>query len=420
MGPGLLPAINQSSGRAAQWAAIALGFSIPISTALDNVLLPIVVAGWLASGNWRAKWGAVRGNRVALAALALFGLLVLGALYGERNSGDAAQTLRKYLDLLWIPILLWVFRDVAARGKALHALAISIALVLLISFLIKAGLIPEIRSHSGIAVNAVFLKTRQTHGLLMAFGAFLYLHLALEAASPRLRLLWGVLAILAVANGTLVVPGATGYLLLGTLALYLGFVWKGWRGIAAAVVATAAAAAVLMTVPGPFQERVSLIRSELAQWRPGVMDLDSSTGTRLELYRVSAALVADRPVLGHGTGSFTKAFADKTRGAGAAPQRNPHNEFLHWMVQLGLVGLAALLTLFWMHWRLAPRLDSPLSRHLARGAVLAIAVGCLFNSWLMDHTEGLLYAWLTGLLFAGLQSSGGREGSIDGRPAAPA
>jgi hypothetical protein len=30
-----------------------------------------------------------------------------------------------------------------------------------------------------------------------------------------------------------------------------------------------------------------------------------------------------------------------------------------------------------------------------------MAVGCLFNSWLMDHTEGLLFAWLTGVLFAG-------------------
>jgi uncharacterized membrane protein YccC len=45
-------------------------------------------------------------------------------------------------------------------------------------------------------------------------------------------------------------------------------------------------------------------------------------------------------------------------------------------------------------------LATPLSRHLARGLILTIAVGCLFNSWLMDHTEGLLYAWLTGLLFA--------------------
>jgi len=41
---------------------------------------------------------------------------------------------------------------------------------------------------------------------------------------------------------------------------------------------------------------------------------------------------------------------------------------------------------------------------MALGLLLAMIVGCLFNSWLMDHTEGLLYAWLTGVLFAGLES----------------
>jgi hypothetical protein len=28
----------------------------------------------------------------------------------------------------------------------------------------------------------------------------------------------------------------------------------------------------------------------------------------------------------------------------------------------------------------------------------------MFNSPLLDHTEGLLYAWLTALLYAGLKS----------------
>jgi hypothetical protein len=27
--------------------------------------------------------------------------------------------------------------------------------------------------------------------------------------------------------------------------------------------------------------------------------------------------------------------------------------------------------------------------------------GSLFNSMMLDHTEGLFYAWLSGLLFAG-------------------
>jgi O-antigen ligase len=150
------------------------------------------------------------------------------------------------------------------------------------------------------------------------------------------------------------------------------------------------------------------------------MDLDSSTGTRLELYRVSAALVRDRPVLGHGTGSFTKSFADKTHRPVADPVRNPHNEYLHWMVQLGVVGLAALLCLFWTHWRSASGLATPFEHHLARGLILAMAAGCVFNTWLMDHTEGLLYAWLTGLLFAGLSQTPGSHDPPGSRLSAPA
>jgi uncharacterized membrane protein YccC len=44
---------------------------------------------------------------------------------------------------------------------------------------------------------------------------------------------------------------------------------------------------------------------------------------------------------------------------------------------------------------------TPLERDLARGLVIAIAVGGVFNSLLLDHTEGLLFAWLTAVLYAG-------------------
>jgi O-antigen ligase len=254
----------------------------------------------------------------------------------------------------------------------------------------------------------------------MAFGAFLYFHFALAAASPRMRVLWLLLAVLALINGTLVVQGVTGYLVFATLALYLGYLSKGWRGLAWAALLAAALVAALLVTPGAFQARVARVQSEIAQWRPGMSDGNSSAGTRIELYRASLAIVQDRPLLGHGTGSFAKAFADKTGGATQLRARNPHSEYLHTMVQLGAVGLASLLFLFVTHWRLAPLLASPLECRLARGLVLTMAVGCLFNSWLMDHTEGLFYAWLTGLLFAGLQSGGDRRGSPDGHPAAPA
>jgi hypothetical protein len=60
------------------------------------------------------------------------------------------------------------------------------------------------------------------------------------------------------------------------------------------------------------------------------------------------------------------------------------------------------MALFATAWHGARRL-APLERDLARGIVLATAVGCLFNSLLADHTEGLLFAWLSAVVFGSLK-----------------
>jgi len=406
MGHGLLAAVNTQADRAAQWATVALGLSIPVSVAIDNVLLVVVLASWLASGFWRAKWDAVRGNRIALAALALFGLLAIGTLYGEPHPGDARLYLGKYLDLLFIPVFAFVLRDAAVRRRALYALAASLALVLAMSYMIRAGLVPPVPGLHGNPQNPVFLKYSLTHNVMMAFGAFLFTQLAIAAASRQMRLLWGTLAAAAAVNVTFMVPGATGYLVLGLLALYLGYTWRGWRGLGWMAGAGVAAVLLLASIPGPFQQRIEQTQREVAEWKPGRTDLKSSFGARLDFYRNSLAILREHPLAGVGTGGFPKAYADRVRGTEAYLARNPHNEYFLVAIQVGMSGVLALLYLFWAQWRFAPQLASPLECHLARGLVLMVAAGCLLNSLLLDHTEGLLYAWLTGLLFAGLQSPG--------------
>jgi len=54
----------------------------------------------------------------------------------------------------------------------------------------------------------------------------------------------------------------------------------------------------------------------------------------------------------------------------------------------------------------------------ARGLVVAMVVGCLFNSFLLDHTESLFYGWLSGLLYR-LAPSRGRQAIIRGSSVPP-
>ena len=409
--PDLLPGAAESGSsaplaryadRSARWSVIALGFSIPISVALDNVLLALALAGWIASGDYKNKILIIKDNYVSIAALALFALLLAGTAYGDRGAGDAANYLGKYLDLLFIPVFLFLFRDVATRRHALYAFVASMSMVLLLSYLTRAGVVPKNPFTLGNADYPVVFKLHLTHNILMAYAAFLFTSLALTALSPKIRLGWAILAVLAVLNVTMMVQGATGYLVFFGLALLVGFDRYGWRGLGLAAVLIALFAGALTLVPGPFRERVDLIMKETEGWRID-RPARTSAGLRLEFYRNTLAIIADHPVIGVGTGGLPKAYAGKTQGTGVTETRNPHNEFLNITVQIGLIGLAALLILFYLQWRCAARLVSPFERHLARGLVLTMVIGCMFNSLLLDHTEGLLYAWLTGLLYAGLK-----------------
>ena len=82
---------------AARWTTIALGVAIPLSTALDNILLFILLA--VLVGNSRAVWQELIQNAVARACLMLFTALMLGMAYGATPLKDAAGILGKYSDL---------------------------------------------------------------------------------------------------------------------------------------------------------------------------------------------------------------------------------------------------------------------------------------------------------------------------------
>ena len=210
----------------------------------------------------------------------------MGALYGKADSDLAALHLKKYADLMLIPLFLHIFHDPRTRRHGISAFALSLAFIIVLSYLLKLGLPPGIPSIQGNADYPVVFKEHLTHNILVAFAVFLFAWLAWGAESRRLRLGWAVLALLAFINVTVMVHGATGYLVLGGLLLLLGYRCIGWRGLAAGALAIAVLAFALMTFSNPFQQRVTKIATELQEWHPD-QPATTSTGWRLEFYRPS-------------------------------------------------------------------------------------------------------------------------------------
>jgi O-antigen ligase len=352
-------------------------------------------------------------------SLAMFGLLVLGAFYSDASWGEVFKVLGKYSDLLLLSLLIPLFQDVHMRRNGLAAFFVTMVVVILLSYLISFGLLSHGGPFKGYENYGIVFRSHITHNLLVAFSAFAFATLARSASSPHRRMLWIALAVMAIFNLLFMVPGRTGYLVLGILFVYFFVEWLRWKGFVIAILGGSIIVVCAFFLSDVFHTRLSDTAADFHKWRSGqivtseqiIISKQSFTeerglGLRLAWYEKSLAIIRDFPVFGVGTGGFALAFAEKVGNSDLPPTSNPHNEYLLIAVQLGLFGLVVLLYLFYTQWRLAVDLPGLLERNLARGLLLTVMTTCLVNSSLLDHGEGIFYAWMSGLLFAGLNSRG--------------
>jgi O-antigen ligase len=387
---------------AALWIAVALGFSIPVSTALDSVLVAALLLCWAASGRFREKWAAVRGNAFALAVCAFFLLHVVGSAYSLGSADDVLYALDKAAVVLLVPVLVSLQPGIEWLRRALYALIAALALTLTLSYPLWLGILPEADFIKGYPYDPVVFKKKIGHSVLMAYGAFALALAAREAAGARTRALLWLFSGLAAFNVLFMVWGRTGQLVLMALALYFLIISLGRRALLAAVAAGFVLGGAAYLAPSSsLHVRTQTTIQEFEDWRAGKPA--TLANMRLENWANSVEIVQRYPLFGTGTGGFAAAYAKQVEGTGMMVAPHAENQYLLTTVQLGVVGLLGLLALFALQWHLAGRLPARANVDLARGLVLTMVVGCLFNSFLHDHAHALFYAWLSGLLFSGLR-----------------
>ncbi|THJ18083.1 MAG: O-antigen ligase family protein [Nitrospira sp. CG24B] len=392
--------LQKEARRAAGWATTALGFTIPLWVVADSILIGLLVLCWAISGGWRERLRRITTKPVAVAALLLFAWLLLGTLWGGGELGERALWVKKYANLLLIPLLVSMMIDAQEKNRAILALAASLVVTLVLSFVLGLGILPiHERLDCNVSDPCIF-KRHTTHNLLMAFGVLLFGVLAWKSSRRWARWGWAVAACLAAINVLLMVQGRTGYMVLAGLAMVAFHMYFGWRGMAAAAIALSVTFSAAYQVSTSFHDRVDLVATGVAQWNPQTATYDGVT-ERMEFFHYTVEIIQDHPLMGVGTGGFTQAYAQHVQKLGLPVPTHPHNQYLLVMVQVGIVGFGLLFWLFVQQWRSAYSVGDVSYGLLARGVVVTIAIGCLFQPALNDHTEKLFYCLFSGLMYSG-------------------
>lgn len=396
----------------ARWALVALAASVPLGSALSNVLTAVLLIFVVLAGGFRDHWRVIRGHPFALASLALLLALVLGISWTTGERGEAIRVAEKHARVLLVVFAIVLASPKEWRNRALAAWLFSMLLTLVLSYVHSVWAFPLARATREAAIGDHYIfKHHITQNVMMSVFAGACFALAIKAqfAGNARRALAGLaLATLASANVLFFVAGRTGYVtLLVALVLPPLLLFRGSaRWFALTAIAGIASAVVLFSaVP---KERMHTAIEE-AQAHDGTQK--TSIGMRVEFAQKSLQLIAERPIAGFGTGSYSREYcrvASTPRWCEVG-HYNPHNQFLFFGVQLGLVGILALIG--WIAAAAYVLLRLPaLERTVGFVLLSNFVIHSLLDSPLYINTEGVWYPLGLGLLAAGFATKNRRAG----------
>ncbi len=389
--------LPQKLAASRQIAAIATAFFLPFSTSGQAIAVSVFVVLALLTLN-RDRFAATMRRPEAWLPVALFALILLGTSWSMLPFSSAIKLVNPYTKLLLIPLLL------ATAFTPKQALQIGygfLASCLLVMVLSYAALIWPGGPWTWFKSVGVPFKDNAVQSECFAIAA---LGLALGAVriwsdgDRRRAVAIGLLALLFFANIFLIFVSKTGMLVAFTMVAILVIAIGGWRtsfivGIPMIIIV----AATLAISPGA-KIRFSEMMGDVTA---GAETTNVSTASRIDFWSKAAEFMKQAPLLGHGTGSIRPLYqsleATRPSPYGEAVA-DPHNQFLHIALQVGLIGGALLLAMWAAHFRLLAGRD--FASTMGLGIFAMTVVGSLFNSHISQVTQGMLYCLGVGMLGA--------------------
>lgn len=355
-------------------AAVSVGMGL---LAVALVLRPRVM---LDAKPWREPVMAV--------GLVLFAYIALRTVVLDGATG--AGRLGQYQELVLAPLLMLLWPSLLHRRILFRAFIAGCLLVALIAWI-------------ALPVDA-WRGALATHRISASFALALAAYLLVVRAPSGPRGWISLAGALVFAVTVLFAMDArTGQIVLVILGAVAAWQRSSprWRHVAA-VAAPVVLVGVALLSPA-VQGRITEMK---AAWhRTTAPDESDSTGVRLQLIRITAENVREHWLGGVGYANYAKSHEQAAQVVYAnEPDRdaflrgfyshigNPHDEYALQLVGGGIVGLALfvawLAAAFWQA-RRVPALA---------GVAIAFAVGCVFNSLLLDFMEAHQYvailAWL--------------------------
>jgi O-antigen ligase len=376
-------------------AALPFLLFLPPGALYAGVLLFMLAL--LVSGNYAAKWSEARNSPLFLPTMGMLAGSCLTAVWMDRSADKFWSGFAHYQ----IYVFLLLFTSVGPGEWQRRARKVFIASSLIVASLFYLNgmhLLPDIplfASYVTYGGNKSILL-----GILLAIAAGWTFQDVLEENDHR-RFGWYVLAFVYITAALLFLAktrtGGLIFVALCSMALVEYFALS-WRKALALFLGCVLILMTAWQFSPTLRLRAEQTVNDVKAFSRG--ETTSGGGVRLEMFAITSQMIAEKPLAGHGIGTWAPRYQERAKGLPTGRMTTPHNDFLLYAAELGILGLAALCWLWISQLAVALRIGGKRGMQLGMLTV-ALLIGGMFNAILRDYVFGMAFMVLLAIPLAG-------------------
>lgn len=386
------------------WMVLVMAVALIISTALIGIstILILILCSLLVifEPSARREFANILKSPVVLLGFLLFFLMVIRNTFAPSESPESWGVIAKYRELILFPMLLLFINQLKWKRRVYYTFLTLMGFVVMHSWLQFFGLSEQLKPDQ---INSSIVG-RISGALMLAFVSFVYLEESIRfrlAKSQLISLVFLLLFLMGSIALLFFFDGRSGIVVYAVISLLWGWRLIGFKGILLFLFVFVLSLVSAVYIMPNLEERVLYTVSEFNAL--GYIDFTQHGISRSEFYSKIIYLMPNVLPFGGGAGSFGIDFMWMHLPLHVS-LTNPHNEYLLMLYENGVLGLVLLCGIFILAWMHSSK-ENESEKWLIRSLVLTMAIGCCFNSLMLDLKEAHFYM----LMLASLMGVGQLE-----------
>jgi O-antigen ligase len=378
---------------------IALAFIFPLTVFGGNLIIILICFLWLISGDYKSKLNQIINNKLIIASILFYFIHIVGLIWTEDLEWGLHIVHKMWYFIGLFPILYTLMKKENIRIY-ISSFLLAISITEIFSYLIWFELIaPFMNATVG---NPTPFMSHISYNPILAFAIYLVLHeLFFNKKITNLAFSFYSFFAISMSINMFITggrAGQVGFFVMISVLIFQVLDKQKIKSLFAIFIIIPVIFFSAYQASDLFQKRVN---SAIKNTNDFSRTNETSVGLRINFALNSFEVIKKYPIIGVGTGDFPVEYEkiNQVKSPTFPNATNPHNMYTLILVQLGLVGLFSLLSIFYYQIKLSFVSSSKFIRDVGFILPVMYLVMMLSDSYLLGHYTTLMFVFFSSFLY---------------------